>query len=163
MSDTLTAAIVSGLLSGAVVLTGVVLAEALRRRSDLDQRQRRLVFDLVRELGVHERALGTLPAGDGVADQHAVVMSSLFELRNTTRSDTVRSAADESIARTQAAMQRYLAGTPLPVTASLGGSEIVAAALPEPPELSRRITAYVRDGLPESRPNASRDGTAATE
>jgi hypothetical protein len=163
MSDTLTAAVVSGLLSGAVVLTGVVLAEALRRRSDRDQRQRRLVFDLVRELGVHERALGTPPVGDGVADQHAIVMSSLFELRNTTRSDAVRSAADESIARTQAAMQRYLAGTPLPVTASLGGSEIVAAALPEPPELNRRITAYVRDGLPESRPNASRDGTAAPE
>ena len=163
MSDTLTAAIVSGLLSGAVVLTGVVLAEALRRRSDRDQRQRRLVFDLVRELGAHERALGTLSAGEGVADQHAVVMSSLFELRNTTRADAVRSAADESIARTQAAMQRYLAGTPLPVTASLGGSEIVTAALPEPPELSRRITAYVRDGLPESRPNATRDGTASSE
>ena len=57
MSDTLTAALVSGLLSGLVVLTGVVLAEVLRRRSDLRERQRRLVFDLVGELGRHERAL----------------------------------------------------------------------------------------------------------
>jgi hypothetical protein len=41
VSDTLTAALVSGMLSGLVVLTGVVLAEVLRRRSDLRERQRR--------------------------------------------------------------------------------------------------------------------------
>jgi hypothetical protein len=82
-------------------------------------------------------------------------MTALFELRNITRSDPVREAADESIARTQAALQRSIAGRPLPVSASLGGAEIVAAALPEPPELARRITAYVQDGLPVSRPDAT--------
>jgi len=155
MSDTLTAALVSGLLSGLVVLTGVVLAESLRRRSDLGERQRRLVFDLVRELGRHERALRAVPAPEGVADQHALVLSSLFELRNITRSDGVRRAADESIARTQAALQRNLAGQALPVSSSLGGPDIVAAALPEPPELTGRITRYVRDGLPASRPDSA--------
>ena len=159
MSDTLTAALVSGLLSGLVVLIGVVLAEALRRRSDLEQRQRRLVFDLVRELGHHERALRAQPAPDNVADQHAIVLSALFELRNVTRSAAVRQAADESIARVQAALQRSLAGQPLPVSASLGGQELVVAALPERPELTGRITAYVRDGLPTGRPNASEPGS----
>jgi hypothetical protein len=153
MSDALVAAIVSGLLSGLVVLTGVVLAEALRRRSDVEQRQQRLVFDLVRELGHHERALRAQPPADNLADQHAVVLSALFELRNVTRASTVRAAADESIARTQAALQRSLAGHPLPVSASLGGQELVAAALPDTPELTARITVYVRDGLPSGRPD----------
>jgi len=140
--------IVVGLLSGLVVLTGVVLAESLRRRSDRDARQRRLVFDLVRELGRHERALRAESTPSDLSDQHALVLSSLFELRNITRHEAVREAADESIARTQAALQRRLAGHALPVGSSLGGSELVAAALPEPPELTRRITDYVRDGLP---------------
>ena len=158
MSDTLTAAVVSGLLSGLVVLTGVVLAEALRRRSDVEQRQRRLVFDLVRELGHHERALRTNPPPTTLADQHAVVLSALFELRNVTRTSTVRAAADESIARVQAALQRSIVGEPLPVAASLGGQEPVAAALPDTPALTERIRHYVRDGLPVTR---STDGAPA--
>jgi hypothetical protein len=160
MSDTLTAALVSGLLSGLVVLTGVVLAEALRRRSDVEQRQRRLVFDLVRELGHHERALRAQPPPTTLADQHAVVLSALFELRNVTRASTVRAAADESIARVQAALQRSLAGEALPVAASLGGQELVAAALPETPALTERITRYVREGLPVTR--SSDEGSTAS-
>jgi hypothetical protein len=163
VSDTVAAAVLSGLLSGLVVLTGVILAEALRRGSDLRERQRRLVFDLVGELGRLERALRARPGPDNLTDQHARVMAALFELRNITRSDDVRSAADESIARTQAALQRNIAGRPLPVSASLGGAEIVAAALPEPPALTRRITAYVRDGLPVSRPDAAAPESPTTD
>jgi len=150
------AAIVGGVVSGLVVLLGVVLAESLRRRAQRRSRMEKLGYDLLAAMSAEERLLRSRADDDAVTGPHAKVMAALYELRTTARSDSaVVAAADECIARTQAAFARHRDGIPFTLAESLGAQLLLQALFPPVTALAPRVARYRAEGLPHDAPRGT--------
>jgi len=150
------ASVVGGVVSGLVVLLGVVLAESLRRRAQRRSRMEKLGYDLLAAMSAEERLLRAGADDDAVTGAHALVMSALYELRTTARSDSaVIAAADECIARTQAAFARHRDGIAFTPAESLGAHLLLQALFPPVTALAARVAGYRAEGLPHDAPRAA--------
>jgi len=153
----LQAAILSGVISGAVVLLGVLASELLTRQRQRRERAEQSIYQLVPLLGAEERMLREAHAGEAVSSQlrelHSRCLTHLFEIRTIGgRSlEPVRDAAGECIARSNAALLRYTEGIVMTESESLGGRQLTAAMFPAGSSLTDRVQHLRREGLPPGR------------
>lgn len=146
----LQAALLSGVISGLVVLVGVLCSELLTRQRQRRERAEQSIYQLIALLGAEERMLRESPSGTGAPEQlreiHARCVTHLFELR-TIRGRSlheVREAASECIARASAALLRYSEGIPLDARESLGGRRLTTAMFPAESSLTERVLRFRR-------------------
>jgi hypothetical protein len=164
------AAIVGGLISGAVVLLGVLLAEGLRRGWERRQALRRAIRVIVQQLPIamifltentpDERRWNIESPGWIIYQQ---VMSACTEADTASRSRwtrhraEVRAALDEIVARMSAAAIRSASGHLVTVAqlSSIPTDQLTLAVFGKRNTIDDRLIGYVKRGLPvaeESKP-----------
>jgi hypothetical protein len=149
------AAIVGGLLSGGVVLLGVILEQHLTKRREREARIQEIARRLVIEIGKLEALLKRAPSEVDAGrlneiDERVQALALEVRLLSLKRRHyhELTNAIDELLVNQFAARERRADGIPMEVLETLGGAAINDVVFPNAPHLGDRIRDRVKRGLP---------------